>query len=528
VKFLTGFILAFMIVCHLAQGGTNQWATIVDLIKDRSPEGSAKYTAYMKSLTPEQMLQAAREACEMATTTETPERAAMGSLYYVPIALRFYGSPTGELTEQRLRLVLECIGNERESSLFRERLMTQLESYYNIHLTYDQRTECVRLFSTVSANPETPRSVRAMCCTAWMSLLTHDYIHLLNLDSNVRKANRDWYESAYRNLVSTAGRDVEISLPADELIQTGDLALDPATLQALEPYRKELEQAKTQIGRLASDTNNPPELRRQVESAFQHLVDLPEPPSAAVLAARAKSHWSQIHELLKQGGGKESPELAAYLKGLTPVETVEAVRERCDFIIRTLPDKPSQRADMGGIDTRISAAASYFVPFVLAAYENPPGAGLSEERFKLLLKPIADEGESVLFRETLLRRLTKDYWARLTPDQRQECLWACAAVVASGKAQDSLQAMCCRQWYEALSISRTAESLDEKKRADEMWDRIELLKPRLVELTSSTNHSQWLLREAKLLQNTLQYPPRVLKQGPENRVKGVTLRYEPE
>lgn len=75
-------------------GGSNYWDRIYELAKYNTPTGNPRLEAYLKSLSPSEMLQAAREYSKYAETNFSEECWAAVELNVIFI-LPFYGSEDG-------------------------------------------------------------------------------------------------------------------------------------------------------------------------------------------------------------------------------------------------------------------------------------------------------------------------------------------------------------------------------------------------------------------------------------------------
>lgn len=102
----------------LLYGETSVWTRIEELSRYETPQGNPQLEAYLKTLTRQQMLEAARECCAKAEQRVPRERWEEGVLP-VGIALWFYGDAEGGLPDDALNQLLDCIVSEKEGQLFR-------------------------------------------------------------------------------------------------------------------------------------------------------------------------------------------------------------------------------------------------------------------------------------------------------------------------------------------------------------------------------------------------------------------------
>ena len=108
----------FLVAQLLVYGAGHHWNHIQRLVKEHdSPQGNPQLEMYLKSLTPDQMIQAAREYSQYAADKFPADNWAE-AVMDVGLTLTFYGTDQGGLTNDRLRVLLQGISNKNENDFF--------------------------------------------------------------------------------------------------------------------------------------------------------------------------------------------------------------------------------------------------------------------------------------------------------------------------------------------------------------------------------------------------------------------------
>lgn len=242
----------------LLYGETSVWTRIEELSRHDTPQGNPQLEAYLKTLTRPQMLQAARECCEKATTRVPQERWEEGVLP-VGLALAFYGDEKGGLTDDALGSLLACVASEKESALFRELLVGLLCQRYWPELTAKQRTECRSLFLKVLLDKKAPIRLRTVNCRELEHAIAFEHRQIIYSDKNVRPLRND--KEKWRNL--------------DDLVRKGEVRLDSETRKSLKSVRDEIANITPTLTKLSQDAAESPEVKDRAQSALKTFADLP-------------------------------------------------------------------------------------------------------------------------------------------------------------------------------------------------------------------------------------------------------------
>lgn len=231
---------------------------IEELSKHDTPKGNPQLEEYLKTLTRPQMLQAARECCEKAKTHVPQERWAEGVLP-VGIALAFYGDAKGGIADDDLNPLLDCIVSEKEEQLFRESLVRLLRQRYWRQLTTAQRRGSRDRFLAVVTDKKSPARMRVLVNHELELAVAEDYRRIIHADKNVRLLSGD--NAKWRNLRN--------------LIESGEVRLDPETRKSVKSFRDEIENITRHLAVLSKDANESLEVIDGIKGTLKTFVDLP-------------------------------------------------------------------------------------------------------------------------------------------------------------------------------------------------------------------------------------------------------------
>lgn len=245
----------------LLYGETSVWTRIEELSRYETPQGNPQLEAYLKTLTRQQMLEAARECCAKAEQRVPRERWEEGVLP-VGIALWFYGDAEGGLPDDALNQLLDCIVSEKEGQLFRESLVGLLRQRYWEQMNDDQRKQSRQRFAAFLSGKKASARLRALVCRELELAMAQDYRRIIYSDDNVRRLRND--KEKWRNL--------------NDLIRKGEVRLDPETRKSMKTLRGEMEKITPTLTALSQDAAESPEVKDRAKAALKTFTDLPTAP----------------------------------------------------------------------------------------------------------------------------------------------------------------------------------------------------------------------------------------------------------
>ena len=252
-----------LIVCSLLgpallYGETNTWAKIEALSLLDTPQGNLQLETYLRTLSRAEMLEAARECCAKAEK-RIPEVRGEEGVLPVGIALAFFGTQEGRLTDAELGLLLHSIASKNEGLLFRETVLRLLRQRYWSQMTAEQRQQSRHLFLEEVSDQTVSITLRILSCQQLVQAMSEAHRRIIISDKNVRPLRTD--------------RQKWMRL--DDLLRKREITLEPDTCTALKIIRDEIENITPTLTKLSQDTATPTEVKDCAKSALKTLGDLP-------------------------------------------------------------------------------------------------------------------------------------------------------------------------------------------------------------------------------------------------------------
>lgn len=261
--FMTVLLMSLAGGWHAARAEDSPWSRISELSKKDTPQGNPELVAYLKTLTREQMLQAAREACEQGQALVPRDRWAEAPII-VGKPLMFYRNEQGGIDDAPLTAALSCIASKDEGELFRRSLVTFAEKFWWPKLTAGQRERSRQCFSSVLSDSEAPAQLRAVACRALVDALGLEYINTLYSDKNVQALRSD--SERWRNLGT--------------LLRTGEVKVEQATATSLESVLREVDRYTVMLSDLGKNDKEPQEVRDQAKTLLGYMAKWPMLPTS--------------------------------------------------------------------------------------------------------------------------------------------------------------------------------------------------------------------------------------------------------
>lgn len=253
-------LIAFALLLALfpAYAESDPWGSIQELMKQDTPQGNPQLETYLRSLTPADMIEAARQYAAQEAK-KVPEAQWAEASMGVGLVLAYFGTDKGALPDDRLDTILKCIGDGGEGPFFRESLARALGGSYWKQLTAKQREESKQCLAKVLVDRKAAPRLRAYSCRALGLPIAEEYRSVVLGDGNVRALGKD----KRQNL--------------DALIRAGDVRLTTETLTSLQKVRKEVDTMTVTFSSLRRDDNEPKEVRDQAKVVLDAFAKLPLP-----------------------------------------------------------------------------------------------------------------------------------------------------------------------------------------------------------------------------------------------------------
>jgi len=254
------------------------WDRYRTLAATGTAHANPELEAFLKSLTPEQMLAAARHGCDEAEVIDDPygRAAACASAIVAFLSNYFDNSPS---EEEGARALLQIIANDAESPWLRYGVVACLSLSKGVefgntfrHFAIVQIEQVQALLSKIIADPAENHLLRAQAIQALSSMITDQARAVYNNDPNVRAENR------------RTGQVVHVG----RMVRAGELQLAPETVNAMKPIEERLLDNARLLGQIAADQNEDEHVRKHARRALEGYRDQPLERSEEIDAIRAK------------------------------------------------------------------------------------------------------------------------------------------------------------------------------------------------------------------------------------------------
>ena len=263
---LRGVCVLLLAGCALAdkppEAHSTIWRDIRALAARGTAQGNPELVAYLKSLTAEEMLLAARQACEEAANrpiapNEVPREGA--AEVYVGLCLHYYFDRIA--VDPGAQILLAVVRDIEDSALLRSGILARmgdspeteseqtLQRYMEMH-----RPELDAILTKILGDRNDDPIVRAEVIGTLTWLLTEQTRKIILADAN-------------RHAIWEQTHEV---VPVGRLMRSGELTLTEESLKALEPLEaRALTYVKLLGAILADEKNEPEELRKRARRALE-------------------------------------------------------------------------------------------------------------------------------------------------------------------------------------------------------------------------------------------------------------------
>ncbi len=238
----------------------NYWETIVALAKDGTASGKQEFGDYLKSLTRDQMLTAARQYSAIAERTVPREDWAVAASN-VAFPLAYYSEPGGGLSDESLDKLLAIIADQEEGEFLRFALARIVPDKYSLRVTAAQEQRITETMCPILRDKKAPERLRHACCSGLRTLLPQAYTAVIYSDPAVREVQRTGPRERFWNVFS--------------LIDAGEVQLAEETKTRLVEPRKRIHALRDILTAIAQDESEPEVLRRFAEGCLTTTATLP-------------------------------------------------------------------------------------------------------------------------------------------------------------------------------------------------------------------------------------------------------------
>ncbi|MBN2024186.1 MAG: hypothetical protein JW809_15490 [Pirellulales bacterium] len=252
-------ILAAGCMVARASDDGEHWTKIATLAKNSTPEGAAELRQYLKSLTREQMLAAARQYSGTVANT-LPERDWGPAVANIGLALAYYGDENGGLSDASLDRLLAFVADSEETAFFRFAMADVIGGEFGSHLTSEQTDRVLVAFTTALRDSQTPAMVRDKCCRSLRGMLQGGYRMVIYSDPAVREVRRTSMER-WRDILS--------------LIDRGEVALSAESREQLAVWRRRVHDFRKTLSDVSRNKQEATSLRTLAELCLQSTARLP-------------------------------------------------------------------------------------------------------------------------------------------------------------------------------------------------------------------------------------------------------------
>ncbi len=259
----------------------NYYETIVALAKDGTASGKQELGAYLKSLTRDQMLTAARQYSRIAQGKVPP---AMGTMN-LGLVLAYYREDTGGASDDSLDKLLAIIADDNETEFLRHALANMLYGgFFGFPRRFadGQEERVLKTLISVLCDKAAPPALRHQCSVSLRGLLQEAYTAVIYSDPAVREVQRTGPRERFQNVFS--------------LIDAGEVQLAEETKARLVEPRKRIHALRDILTAIAQDESEPERLRRFADACLTSTATLP------LLELEARARKGDITDI--NGSGK--------------------------------------------------------------------------------------------------------------------------------------------------------------------------------------------------------------------------------
>lgn len=242
------------------------WNRILSLMEEGTTHGNAEPVAFLKSLSPQEMLLGARQACEEVARRSAemqdmppPDVATM----YVTVCLTYYFDKSS--VDEGARKLLDIAADTGESPFLRQALVGRMcgkpksrfqqtfQTYVDVH-----RSEAYAMLERILTNQRENGLVRNQAMRSFALQLGKQASEIIESDSNVRE------------VVKEKRKHSDHVVFVNVLVRSGEATLTEETLKALKPIEARIRAYIKLLGTILADEENEPEdLRKQARRRLE-------------------------------------------------------------------------------------------------------------------------------------------------------------------------------------------------------------------------------------------------------------------
>ena len=265
VKFACMLLVATFVVGREPRGeAPKYWEQIRSL--NQREGGHTELLQYLKSLTPEEMLTAARQSCsESSQYSDEPQQAYLAGLN-VRLCLEYYFENCDEVDECA-RTLLGIVSDTEASPWFRHAIISKMSCSRDSHFigTFQAYVEAHRaevnpILASIVSDRRENALLREEAMYTLAEWLRGRAITTCAKDPNVRAVKERTHKI----------------VPVGEMVRSGELTLTEDTWKALRPIEKRiLENSRVLSAILADEENEPEVVRARAKSMLKAYQRLP-------------------------------------------------------------------------------------------------------------------------------------------------------------------------------------------------------------------------------------------------------------
>jgi len=163
---------------------TNHWEVIKNFMKETSPQGSKQYEKFLESLSPDELIIAAKQGAEEMESSIAPKDwdVAIGNLGFL---FEYYPLKTNNLT--RISPLLSDLKDKSQSMFWRRAIMQLLGSSWSDMLSIEQRLDAAKIMHEIYKDNSENLLVKPKAIRKSTDLLIGAYSITLRSDPNVKQ-----------------------------------------------------------------------------------------------------------------------------------------------------------------------------------------------------------------------------------------------------------------------------------------------------------------------------------------------------
>jgi hypothetical protein len=269
---LVAYCLSLYAVAAWAADVPDYVARLKALTKSGTAHKNPELEAFLRSLTRDEMLVAAKQVAEKVGPG-VDETAWEGTSWQVTLFLEYYGDEQGGLSDVWLDRLVQIIRNREESGFLRHGIVDDLVESHYPRLTDAQKETCRRAFMEVLEDAKSPSALRRKCAFELVSIYAEGYRGAIHSDPNVVDLTRSRPE---------ARRDML------DIVSSRKIKLAPETLEKLSWWRGRIREVRQVLVKIRDSEEEPEHLKKGARMYLGWIERLPLIEALQTEAGKAK------------------------------------------------------------------------------------------------------------------------------------------------------------------------------------------------------------------------------------------------